>query len=132
MLANTVQAVVILEDQERAEELYGLMAPYAQFNTPDAMLLYQGPVARFLGLLAACLDRDELVEGHFEDALAMAQRMGQRPLLVRMRYEYARYLSGRKSAIASARAAELMQSARELARLLNITWLDHGASEVAE
>ena len=41
-------------------------------------VLYYGPVARYLGLLAACMARWEQAEAHFEAALASATRIGTR------------------------------------------------------
>ena len=124
-LANAAQAAATLGDTRCAEQLYALLSPYPHHNAIDAMLIYQGPVSRCLALLAACMGKPAAeVEGHFENAIGMLTRMGQRPMLARVRYEYARFLAGQTEGAARARAAELAQSAVELARSLNMGWLE--------
>ena len=44
-----------------------------------------GPVARYLGILAATTSRWEDAARHFEDALALSARIGARPLLAHPR-----------------------------------------------
>jgi tetratricopeptide (TPR) repeat protein len=52
----------------------------------------RGAVSRYLGLLASTLRRFEDAEHHFEDALAMNERMGARPWLAHTQLDYARML----------------------------------------
>jgi tetratricopeptide (TPR) repeat protein len=96
-LANCAQVAVRVGDRARAERLYELLSPYPDHNTLDLMLLYSGSVSHYLALLAAATDRDDKVAGHFEAALSMNVRIGQRPQLVRTQCEYARWLSTRPS-----------------------------------
>ena len=49
-----------------------------------------GAVSRYLGLLAATLDRRDEAARHFEHALALHERIGARPWLERTRRDVAR------------------------------------------
>jgi DNA-binding winged helix-turn-helix (wHTH) protein/tetratricopeptide (TPR) repeat protein len=122
-LSNIAVAVVELGDLERAERIYALLAPYPRHSTPDALLLDQGSVSHYLALLAAMLGREERVEAHFEEALAMNRRMNRRPQVARTSYDYARWLAGRKQAKANARAQELGREACTMAEALGMRWL---------
>ncbi len=70
--------------------LYDLLFPYR-----DRCLVMgqsggcEGALARYLGQLAATLERWEDAAGHFERALEIHLRMGARPLLAHTRHEYA-------------------------------------------
>ena len=131
-LANISLAVLALSDGRRAEQLYALLAPYPHHNTPDAMLLYEGSVSRYLALLAACLGWNDKVEAHFEDALAMNQRIGMRAMVARTSFEYAQWLAGRRSTGARARAQELSRDACTLAESLGMAWLAERARHVLD
>jgi hypothetical protein len=121
----------LLGDAPRAEQIYALLLPYAHFNTPDLMLLYEGSAARFLARLAIFLGRESEVEGHFETALAMNTRMGQRPAVAATQYQYAQWLSTQSKPGAAARARELAQSTLELAEQLGIAHLAERARNLA-
>jgi DNA-binding winged helix-turn-helix (wHTH) protein/tetratricopeptide (TPR) repeat protein len=108
-LCNLGVIAVALGDRPRAERLYALLEPYADFNTPNALFLHEGAVAHFLGLLASYLEMPERSAEHFEQALAMNERIGHRPQLARTCLEYAR-------AVASGGAAERTEARELLAR----------------
>jgi len=131
-LANISIAVLALSDGPRAEQLYALLAPYSQHNTPDAMLLYEGSVSRYLAQLAACLGWSDKAEAHFEAALVMNRRIGQRALVARTSHEYAQWLAGRRSAGARTRAQELNRETVALAENLGMAWLAERARSVVE
>jgi DNA-binding winged helix-turn-helix (wHTH) protein len=120
-LANLAVAAVALEDQIRAENLYAKLAPYPQHNTPNTLLFYQGSVSHYLALLAVMLGREAKAEQHFEDALAMNERTGQRPQLARTRYHYARWLGQR--GVQAARVRELADGARQIGEELGMKWM---------
>jgi hypothetical protein len=122
-LTNIALAVVLLSDRERAERIYALLTPYSRFNTPDALLLDQGSVSHYLGLLAICLGHDEPVEAHFEEALAMNRRMNRRPQVAHTCYEYAKWLFDRKGSGSSARSQELGREALAIAEAVGMRWL---------
>jgi DNA-binding winged helix-turn-helix (wHTH) protein len=127
-LANLGMAAALLRDQARAEQLYALLLPYAAFNTPDPLLMYEGSVSRFLGHMAGCLDHAvDRVSEHFDSAFAMNMRMGARPLGARTLYEHARWLKAQSSAGARARAVELATAAATLSESLGMAPLAHRA-----
>ena len=82
-LSNIALAAIALDDRDRAEQVYALLAPYPEHNTPDQLLNDMGSVSRYLGLLAAYLGRDTRVEAHFEQAVTMNRRMNRGPQLGR-------------------------------------------------
>ena len=100
LLAETC---ALVGDSDSAAELYGLLFPYESLNAVDVPEGMRGAVSRYLGLLASTLRRFEDAEHHFEDALAMNERMGARPWLAHTQLDYARMLlaagpSGRQHA----------------------------------
>lgn len=92
-LASLSMLAIRLEDRARAQQLYALLAPYPRHNTLNLLSLHEGSVSHFLGMLAAHLGMDHVVERHFEDALAMNERNGLRPQLSRTRDQYDRWSS---------------------------------------
>ena len=92
-LTSLAVLAVRLDDCVRAQRLYALLAPYSQFNTMSLLLLHEGSVSHFLGMLAAYLDNDADAAQHFDDAIAMNERMGWRPQLERTRRERKRWMS---------------------------------------
>jgi DNA-binding winged helix-turn-helix (wHTH) protein/tetratricopeptide (TPR) repeat protein len=128
-LAHLSFAVAELSDRERAGTLYRLLAPYALHNTPNSMLLYEGSASHPLARLAALLGDDARAEEHFETALAHDERLGARPQLARVGYDWARFLAERRSA---ARARTEADRAARLAGDLGMGWLASSARELAE
>ncbi len=96
-------------DADSAEVLYRLLLPWAAFNVADQPEAIRGSVSRYLGLLAAMLERWNEAFRHFEDALAMNERMGARPWLARTQHDYARMLLARDDP-GDAEKAELLFS----------------------
>jgi tetratricopeptide (TPR) repeat protein len=92
-LASLGMLAIRLGDRERAQRVYDALLPYAHHNTPNVLLFYEGSVSHFLGLLAELLGLTERVQGHFEAAIAMNERLGARPQLARSRYELGRWLA---------------------------------------
>jgi class 3 adenylate cyclase len=86
------QACAFLGDANRAPRLYQLLLPYAALNVAGGASACYGSASRYLGLLAATMERWEEAERHFEDALEMNARMGARPYVARTQYDYAQML----------------------------------------
>ena len=72
------------------------------------------------GSLAACLDRWDDAERHFTDALAMNERLGSRPYVVRTHRAWASMLLDRNAAGDAARARELLAAGRAEAEQLGM------------
>jgi hypothetical protein len=89
-VAYLAEACIYLDDPRRAALLYDVLLPYH-----DRCLVMgqsggcEGAVVRYLGQLAATLERWDDAAGHFERALEIHLRMGARPLLAHTRHEYA-------------------------------------------
>jgi tetratricopeptide (TPR) repeat protein len=108
LLAETC---ALLDDAGSAPVLYGLLHPWAGFNAADHPEGIRGSVSRYLGLLAIAMKNWDDAEGHFEDGLAMNERMGWRPWLAHTQADYARMLLARDGTGDSQRAAELLDRA---------------------
>lgn len=121
-LSHLVLASMALPKRPFAAELYALLEPYANHNTPDALLRYEGSVSRYLALLAASLGWHDRVSGHFEDALRLNERLSHLPILARTRFEYAQWLEARDDA-QSHQVKELVWGAIDLAERSGMAWL---------
>jgi hypothetical protein len=73
-----------------------------------------------MGLLAATMERWSDAARHFEDALAMNERMGARPWLAHTQHDYARMLLARGNPEDAARADELLAAAEATYRELGM------------
>ena len=85
----------LVGDVDRADELYGLLTPYATLNAVNVPEGMRGSMSRYLGLLAATKKAWPDAERHFSDALEANERMGLRPWLAHTQEDYARMLLGR-------------------------------------
>ncbi len=72
-----------------------------------------GPVDRYLGLMAAALDRHTAAVEHFEAALAICERMGERPIRAETRLHLGQSLLERGDPGDRDRALELLSLALE-------------------
>jgi class 3 adenylate cyclase len=115
-MAYLAEVAAFLRDERRAERLYELLLPHARRNINVINAACNGPVSRPLGLLAASLGRYDDAARHFEDALAMDERLGAPALLARVRQDYARMLLERGAPGDRERALELAQQSLAAAR----------------
>jgi hypothetical protein len=127
-LAHLARAAACLGDRARAERLYELLAPYAAHNTPNSMLFYDGSASFALARLAVSLDLEARADEHFRSALEMNERLGARPFVALVGYEYARWLAEQRRA---ARARAEAQRAAKLAAELGMGWLEERAAKLA-
>jgi hypothetical protein len=86
------ETAALLGDSDCAPALYRLLHPYAACNAIDLPEGMRGSVSRYLALLAWTMAHRDEAARHFEDALAMNERMGLRPWLAHTRADYARML----------------------------------------
>jgi tetratricopeptide (TPR) repeat protein len=129
------EPVALVGSPEDAQRIYDFLLPAADQDIVLGMtaVLWEGPVARPLALLAARLERWPEAEAHFQAALDRLQRLDARPYLARTRYEYARTLKMRAAPGDGARAAALFAQARAEAEALELSGLlrlldAHGAA----
>jgi tetratricopeptide (TPR) repeat protein len=113
-----------LGDADRARILYDLLRSYDGRNVVVGFKSFcLGAAARYLGLLATTMADWPAAEGHFEDALAMNERMGAIPLLAHTRTDFAAMLLTRGGEGDGARAEALLAAALETAEELGMQTL---------
>jgi DNA-binding SARP family transcriptional activator len=108
LLAETA---ALAGDIGSAAVLYDRLVPWAALNAVDQAEGCRGSIARYLGLLAALLERFDDAERHLEAGLAMNERMGFRPWLARTQDDFAEMLRARGEAGDEERAEELQAAA---------------------
>jgi tetratricopeptide (TPR) repeat protein len=114
-------AACALGDTGAAAVLYERLRPVAaQVHTVVVAIGSVGSYSLWCGALAACLRRWEDAERHFADALAMNERLGARPFVVRTRRAWAAMLLDRDAAGDRARARDLIAAGRAEAERLGM------------
>jgi hypothetical protein len=108
LLAETC---ALLGDTDSAPVLYGLLLPWAAFNVADHPEGFRGSVSRYLGILAATMERFEDAARHFEDALEMNEHMGARPWLAYTQEDCGRMLLARDAPGDRQRGEKLLATA---------------------
>ena len=106
-----------LGDRPRAEVLYGQLEPYAERNAQIGLAVNVGVVHRFLGGLAAVLERWEVAERHFEAAIERSAAMEAVTSLAHIRLQYGEMLLARGD---REHAAEHLAAARRTAEELGM------------
>ena len=114
------EGAAFLRDTRRCEQIYEMLLPQAAQNVMVSFAACNGPVARYLGLLAAALGRFDDAERHFEDALAMDRHLGARALGARAQGDYARMLLERDAPGDRERALQLTNDALATAQELGM------------
>ncbi len=119
------EPVAFAGNEADAARLYDMLFPAADRDVLLGMsqVLWEGPVARLLALLAVRLGRWEVAEGHFGAAIDRCRRLEARPYLNRTQYEYARALQARAAPGDAERAAALFAEAAAGAEALGQTGL---------
>src|SRR5439155_26173552 len=80
------------------------LLPYSRRNVVVSVgVACHGSASRYLGLLAATMQRWQDAERHFEDALGMNTHMGARPWVAHTEHDYACMLLARRQRRATER-----------------------------
>jgi hypothetical protein len=120
-MAVLSEAVSDLDDPAAAAVLYEQVRPVAtQVYALAGMLGCAGSYGLWAGMLAACLHRWDDAERHFADALAMNERLGARPSIVRTRRAWASMLLDRHAPRDATRARDLITAGRAEAETLGM------------
>jgi tetratricopeptide (TPR) repeat protein len=114
-------ASVYLNDHDRSQQFYEMLLPYADRNAMLDIYVSYGPVAYYLGLLAAKLGRMEDSRGHFEKALEATERSGALLFLAQSLAAYASMLLGLKNETDIAHARQLIDRGLTLSSALDLT-----------
>lgn len=114
-------AVCAVADTTAAAVLYERLCSLApQVQTLLVAIGSNGSYGFSCGRLAACLSRWDDAEGHFADALAMNERLGARPWVVRTRRAWAAMRLARGAPGDTARARDLVAAALPEAETLGM------------
>lgn len=124
-MTNLAQVAFFLHDKKRASTLYNMLLPYAERNVivGSANDCF-GAVARYLGLLAATLERWDEATHHFEKAIALNRRVGARLFTAHTQCDYAALLITQGNPNDVGRARELLDTALSTAQELGMTRLE--------
>jgi len=120
-----VDVCIFLGDKRRAETLYQILLPFAGRNVVvSSGAACYGALSRYLGAIAATLERWDEATRHFEDALAMNARMDARTWLAHTQEQYATVLLARRNSGDRDKAAALLEAALTTTRELGMRALE--------
>jgi hypothetical protein len=129
-LAHLSAAAVVLDERDAAQQLYGLLAPYAAGFAADISLHSRGSIAHWLGLLARTLGQTAAAEAHLAHAVSQNDAMGFAPRALESRYELARTLLVAAGPAARTRVRALCDEAAAGARALGMQPLTRQLEEL--
>lgn len=110
-----------LGDRKRARILHQLLLPHEGTNLAgSALRLYLGSASHYLALLTATLECDEEARRHFEEALAMNERMGSVAHANRTRLAFGDFLLRQDNVAARRRGLDLLLHAASTAERLGM------------
>jgi tetratricopeptide (TPR) repeat protein len=109
--------------REHAATLYTKMAPHAEFNVLLGNILFYGPFSRYLGLLAATLERFDAAERHFSQSVDTMQRMNAPAWLARCQFDWVCMLQTRGASGDADHAGRLLEETLATSRQLGMTTL---------
>lgn len=127
LLAETCCA---LRDREHAEELYELLAPFAERYVQVIFAANWGSLQRHLGMLAAVLERFDSAEQHLQAGIAANERIGAILMTAQTQCEYAALLRARDAPGDVERAAALAASIDAVAAPRGLERLRRRAAEL--
>ena len=128
-MAMLAEVCARLGDAEGAALLLDRLAPHHALLATQAGVT-AGPVAHYLGLLAATLHRYDEAEVHYQEAAGIEERIGAPAWLARTRLEWARMLLARNGPGDAERARILLSQALETAQKLGLGTIERRAVEL--
>jgi DNA-binding CsgD family transcriptional regulator len=118
-------------NRELASLLYADLLPYAgRQASVGALAGSEGPVSRYLGMLAILLGDHEAADAHLKSALEGSLAMGSPPYEALTRLENARLMLARRDSGDAPAARENLETALSIARRLGMTPLQDEAAEL--
>jgi hypothetical protein len=120
VIVGFANAADLVGDQEWAEVLYDLAAPYAGNNATLGLASFLGAADHWLGVLAGTAGRVPEAIAHLESALARHQDMGSRPMAALTEQACSQALSARGHPADRQRARLLAESAMRTAGELGL------------
>jgi DNA-binding SARP family transcriptional activator len=132
-MALLAETAALLADQERASELYDLLAPYASLVAVAPHFFPMGAMTRYVGLLAAVPSRLDEAARCLQDAATTNATIGARPWVAHAKADHARVLLTRQAAGDREHARDLLLEALAIHEQLGMTASADGvAALVAE
>lgn len=119
-------------DRRRAALLYRLLAPHSAMNTVLGPLVFFGPVAFHLGVLADVMGDFDRAQSHFDAALAACRRLKARAWEAYVQHGWARMLERRGDAASREKAHQLAGHALVTAERLKMAALASRLAELKE
>lgn len=110
-LAMVAEVAARLRDVESCELAYRSMSTFGGRLATVAGTVAVGAADRYLGMLAATLERQGDAQRHYEAAIQLEERLGARPWLARTRTWYARMLLERGAPGDAEHARALLEAA---------------------
>jgi tetratricopeptide (TPR) repeat protein len=126
VMANLSEVCCFLADSSRARALYAELLPFAAMNVVLGPVPYAclGPIAHYLGMLAATMGETRKAEEHFVHALEMEAHMRMPAMRVRTQYECGRMLVQSDRPDDAKRGAGLLAAGWETAKALGMDALE--------
>ena len=131
-MSYLAETAALLGDADHAAVIDRVLAPWAGFCAVDVGEGMRGSLARYVGLVAATMERWSEAQQYFEDALDANERMGGRPWLAHTQADYARMLLTRGEPDDRERAQELLDAAIATYRELGMESYAAQASTLAQ
>ena len=125
------EASAAIGDAAAAATLYEQLEPFAGRHAIGHAEGSVGAVDRYLGLLAATLDRPDDAERHLAAAIEVNERLGARPWMAHSQHDLAHVLAGRDGSGDRQRSRELDARARATADELGMALLTRRIGAVA-
>jgi hypothetical protein len=120
MIALLAEVCRHLGDVDRARALYPLLLPFERRNVVVPQSSFDGPVSRYLGILAATSRDWDTAAQHFEHARHASERVSARPFVALIDVDEAAMLVDRGEPSDAGRALVLLTEAREIAGELDM------------
>jgi DNA-binding CsgD family transcriptional regulator len=121
-VTTLAELAILLSDHAHATFLYDLLLPYAERTVMMGVPNCMGAAATYLGGLAALTGRPKEARQHFANGLAINERLGIRPFLVRTQLRFATLLFDGESQANQVQAFELLRQAQATAQELGMAY----------
>jgi tetratricopeptide (TPR) repeat protein len=130
MMALLAEVCSHLGDADRAADLYELLLPFERRNVVTPQSVFDGPVTRYLGIMAATCGDWDTAARHFESARDTSVRQNALPFVALIGMDEVQMLLARGRVEDRPRALMLLDQARETALELGMDSVVSRAEEM--